>query len=205
MCSMILWDRHDILGAVLSWWLIPVLSFYMLYISYSNLIKYKTALSIISPGVIPWTRYLTQNGLAAFAWWSLLHATVGFGILLKYKAGMLDALAGTAVLTIVCLSTLIWFVLQSFLLSKYLRSTFSVYAILILGLGSMFTRNYSVSDLPANTVYCGFLMVLMTILSSVHLISECLRENESSKPVALEPYVTFECSETVSKPAGAQK
>lgn len=47
------------------------------------------------------------------------------------------------------------FILQSFLLNKYLRYTLSVYPILILGLGAMFTRSYRVSDLSANTVYCG--------------------------------------------------
>lgn len=46
-------------------------------------------------------------------------------------------------------------ILQSFLLTKYLRHTFSVYAILIVGLGAMFTRSYRIHDLAANTVYCG--------------------------------------------------
>lgn len=47
------------------------------------------------------------------------------------------------------------FILQIFLLNKYLRHTFSVYPILILGLGAMFTRSYNVQHLAANTVYCG--------------------------------------------------
>lgn len=47
------------------------------------------------------------------------------------------------------------FILQSFLLTKYLRYTFCVYSILILGLGAMFTRSYRVHELAANTVYCG--------------------------------------------------
>lgn len=47
------------------------------------------------------------------------------------------------------------FILQSFLFNKYLSHTFSVYAVLILGLGAMFTRSYRFHDLAANTVYCG--------------------------------------------------
>ncbi|XP_051267327.1 uncharacterized protein LOC127369723 [Dicentrarchus labrax] len=205
MCSMSLWDRHDILAAVALSWILPVLSFYMLYMSYSNLNKHKAWLAINNSSVISWTRYLTQNGLAVFAWWALLNAVVGLGIVFKYKVGVPDPLISTIVLTIVFLCTVTWFILQRFLLNKYLRYTFSVYPILILGLGAMFTRSYCVNDLAANTVYCGFLMLLMTTMSLVHLISECLHTDESSKPLATEPYLSFEGCETVCRPEGTIK
>ncbi|KAM6971662.1 uncharacterized protein LKV04_017222 [Tautogolabrus adspersus] len=193
MFSMTLWDRLFMVEAVTVRWILPGLSFYMLYMSYSNLNKHKAWLSVNNPAVTSWTRYLTQNGLAVFAWWSLLNAVEGLGILFKYKAGVSDPLISTVVLTIVFLCAITWFILQSFLLTKYLRYTFSVYAILILGLGAMFTRSYRVHDLAANTVYCGLLMLLMTILSLIHLISECLHTGESTKPIAaaVEPHVTF--------------
>ncbi|XP_068566016.1 uncharacterized protein [Cebidichthys violaceus] len=182
MCRMPLWDRHDILGAAMLGWILPVLSFYMLYVSYSNLNKHKAWLAIYNPRVILWTRYLTQNGLAVFAWWSLLNAVVGHGIVLKYKACVPDPLMSTVVLTTVSFCTIIWFILQSCLFAKYMHHTFSVYAILILGLAAMFTRSYRFHDLAENTVYCGFLMLLMTIMSLIHLISACLRKEKSSKP-----------------------
>ncbi|XP_041670384.1 uncharacterized protein LOC121527473 [Cheilinus undulatus] len=200
MFSTMLWDRHFILGTVTLSWILPVLSFYMLYISYSNLDKHKAWLSINNPAVISWTRYLTQNSLAAFAWWSLLNAVVGLGVLFKHTVGVPDPLISTIVLTIVFLCVIAWFILQSFLLKKYLRYTFSVYAILILGLGAMFTRSYRIHDLAANTVFCGFLMLLMTILSMIHLISECLHTDKSSKPHAAEPGVMF--VQTVWQPEG---
>ncbi|XP_022622764.1 uncharacterized protein LOC111237805 [Seriola dumerili] len=200
ICSMLLWDSHNIYGAVLLRWILPALSFYMLYMSYSNLSKHKAWLAINNPSVISWTRYLTQNGLAVFAWWSLLNAVVGFGIVLKYKAGVPDPLVSTIVLAIVSLSTITWFILQSFLLTKHLRYTFGVYTILILGLGAMFTRSYRSHDFTANTVYCGFFMLMMTIMSLIHLISSCLYTEESSKPLAMEPYLNFEGCVTVCQP-----
>ncbi|KAI3355309.1 hypothetical protein L3Q82_018164 [Scortum barcoo] len=107
MCSMSLWDRHYILGAVAVGWIVPVFSFYMLYISYSNLNKHKRWLTVNNPNVISWTRYLTQNGLAVFAWWSLLHAMVGLGVVFKYKAGVADPVISTVILTIVALFVII--------------------------------------------------------------------------------------------------
>lgn len=50
----------DILAAVTLGWILPVLSFYMLYMSYSNLHKYKAWLAINNPSVISWTRYLVR-------------------------------------------------------------------------------------------------------------------------------------------------
>lgn len=48
----------------------------------------------------------------------------------------------------------------------------------------------------------GFLMLLITIMSCFHLVSECLRMDNSSKPLAIEPYMRFESVETVCQPAG---
>ncbi|XP_044196033.1 uncharacterized protein LOC122972769 isoform X1 [Thunnus albacares] len=221
---IIMWDEHNVFGAVILTWFLPALSFYMLYMSYYNLNECKAWLAINNPDEIGWIRYLTQNGLALFAWWTLLKADVGLGIVLKYKAGLQDPLVSTIVLTVVLLCTLTWFIMQSFLFTKYMRYTFTVYAILILGLGAMFTRSYRIHDFAANTVYCGkilpksskctfkchicessswfllspgFLMLMMTIMSSVHLMSICLY-----KPPAMEPYVTSESCQTVCQPEG---
>lgn len=50
----------DILGAVILKWILPVLSFNMLYISYSNFNKNKAWLAINNPSMILWTRYLVR-------------------------------------------------------------------------------------------------------------------------------------------------
>ncbi|XP_023181781.1 uncharacterized protein LOC111606181 [Xiphophorus maculatus] len=198
VCSMPMWDRHYILPAVLSRWILPLHSFYMLFLSYSNLNKHKAWLAINNPGVIPWTRYLTQNGLAVFAWWSLFHSVVGFGIVLKYYAGVQDRVASATVLFIISVFIITWFILQNFFLVKYMWHTFSIYAILILGLGAMFTSSYSVQNFSINTAFCGVLMLLITIMSFIHLISACLEK--SHKPVAAE--LRLAGCETVCKPEG---
>lgn len=201
ICSMSLWDSHNFYGVVFLRWILPILSFYMLFMSYSNLDKHESWLAINNPSVIQWTRYLTQNGLAVFAWWSLLDAVVGLGIVFKYKGGVPDPLVSTAALTVVALWAVTWFILENFLLTKYLRYTFSVYPLLILGLGAMFTRSYRVHDLSVNTVYCGFLMLLMTIMSLIHLIASCLYTDKPGNPPPSEPCVKSEACVTVCKPA----
>ena len=124
------------------------------------------------------------------------------------------------------------FSLQSFLLAKYMRHTFSVYATLILGLGAMFTSSYRIQDFSVNTAICGkmptsaatskdlfrfycrhslwfvllagVLMILVTIVSFIHLITACLHPPRPITPVA-EPWVKFNGCETVCQPDGGMK
>ncbi|RVE58740.1 hypothetical protein OJAV_G00197040 [Oryzias javanicus] len=182
MYIMYLWDKHHIVGAVVLQWFLPVYSFYMLHMSYTRLNKHKAWLAINNPDVISWTRYLTQNGLAAFAWWSLFHASVGLGVALKYNSGVPDPVASTIVLSILSFCIVIWFILQIFLLPVFMGHTFSIYGILILGLGAMFTNSYRVRDFSINTAVCGVLMVLITVMSFIHLITSCLKTER--KPAA---------------------
>ncbi|XP_061569352.1 uncharacterized protein LOC133423209 [Cololabis saira] len=201
----VLWDREFILAAASVRWILPIYSFYMLYMSYSKLYKYKNWLAVNNPKLILWTRYLTQNGLAAFAWWSLFDASVGLGISLKYIHGVQEPLASSIVLSIIAICIIIWFGLQSILVSKYMRHTFSVYPTLILGLGSMFTSSYRVHDFSANTVVCGVLMILVTIMSFTNLISVCMYTEKPSTSLVVEPYMNITVCETVCPPGGQIK
>ena len=49
-----------IIGAVLFSWILPVDSFYMLFMSYFSLNKHKAWLAINNPSVISWTHYLVM-------------------------------------------------------------------------------------------------------------------------------------------------
>lgn len=198
ICSMLLWDRHEIVAAFILSAMQPAFSFYMLYTSYYNLNKHKAWLAINNPNAIWWTRYLTQCGLALFAWWTLLTAALHFGIVLKYKAGVEDTVASGIVLTVICLSAVIWFCLQTGFYLKHMRYTFTVYPISILGLGAMFTKSFEVNHMTTNTVYCGFLMLLITIMCTVHLVAACL--HKAHKPPLVDPDLTLENCATVYHP-----
>ncbi|XP_056155784.1 uncharacterized protein LOC130130078 [Lampris incognitus] len=201
ICGMFLWSKHDLLGVLFLKWLLPVYSFYMLHMSSCNLSKHRVWLAINNPSETWWIRYLTQNGLALFATWTLLEANITLGIVFKYRAGLQDPMASSVVLTVLLLCMIIWFVYERFLFINHIRYTFCVYPTLILGLGAMFTRSYRVNDLSTNTIFCGSLMLLATLLSCVHLSSLCCF---IQKPPTFrgqqEPCVRCEACETVCRP-----
>lgn len=45
-------------------------------------------------------------------------------------------------------------------------------------------------------------MLLITIMSIFHLVSDCLHKDNSNKPPAIEAHMRFEILETVCQPAG---
>ncbi|XP_029482657.1 uncharacterized protein LOC115105144 [Oncorhynchus nerka] len=199
---LFLWDRHDLLPSLFFKWVMPIHSFQMLYVSYRNLHNHRTWLAINNPKEPWWTRYLTQNGLAVFGWWTLLEALVSLGVVLRYQAGLPDPLVSSMVLTLLLLGMLIWFVFESFIFSKYIRYTFTVYPVLIVGLGAMFTRSYRVHDLAPNTVYCGFLMLAATILNCIRLIAACFYPDDTSSYLTKEPNRKPDFCKTVCQPMG---
>ncbi|CAL9698091.1 unnamed protein product [Knipowitschia caucasica] len=182
ICSMLLWLKGELVTSFLMSVVQPSISFCMLYTSYSNVNKHMARLAINSPSIVWWMRYLTQSGLALFAWWTLQIAAIHFGLVLKYKAGVPDTTASTIVLTAVLLSAVIWFILQSVFYLKHMRYTFTVYPILILGLGAIFTRTFQFSNVTVNTIYCGCMIMLFTIMSSIHQVLACLYKGTSWPP-----------------------
>lgn len=178
--GMFLWDQQDLWGTLFFKLIMPLYSFFMLYMSYRNLYRHRTLLAINNPKEIWYTRYMIQNGLAMFAWLTLLEALVCLGVVLKFKAGLQDPVASSLVLTLLLLGMLLWFVFESVLFTKYIRYTLTVYPVLVLSLGSMFTKGYQVNSLGPNTIYCGFLMLIATILNSVQLIAACFYNDEAS-------------------------
>ncbi|KAL1006815.1 hypothetical protein UPYG_G00077530 [Umbra pygmaea] len=197
---LFLWNKHYLLLSLFFIWIIPVNSFHMLFVSYRNLYRHRAWLAINNPKV-PWlTRYLTQNGIALFGWWTLQEALVCSAVVLRYQGGLSDSLVSSLVLTLLLLGMLIWFVFESVIFSKYIRYTFTVYPVLIVGLGAMFSRGYRVHDLPTSTIYCGFLMLVATLLNVVRLITTCFCPDYTFKYLTKTPNNKPDFCKTVFQP-----
>ncbi|XP_046880211.1 uncharacterized protein LOC124470397 [Hypomesus transpacificus] len=201
--GMFLWDKQDLLGTLFFKLMVPFLSFFMLYMSYCNLYRHRAWLAINNPKEVWCTRYLTQNGLVMFAWWTLLETLVCLGVVLKHKAGLQDPMVSSVVLILILLGMMLWFAIQILFLSKYIRYTFTVYPVLVLGLGAMFTRGYHVHNLAPNTVYCGVLMLTATVLNCVLLIAACFYTDEASDSSDTHPHPPLDGCKTVCQQVGA--
>ncbi|XP_041922941.1 uncharacterized protein LOC121687869 [Alosa sapidissima] len=187
--GLFLWDRGEILQALCLRMFPPMLGFYMLSVSYNNLQRYRPWLHTTSSKLAWFTYYATQNSLALSAWWSLIDALINLGVVLKYTVGLQDPIVSCVVLTLLFLAMLLWFILETFVFMNYIHYTFTVYPILIVGLGAMFTKGYVLLDMAPSTVYSGFLMLVATVMNCIMLCRHCcdsrLQSSDSTLKLAL--------------------
>ncbi|XP_035270844.1 uncharacterized protein LOC118225883 [Anguilla anguilla] len=183
ICWLFLWDRQYISVAIGVKMLVPICSYYMLFVSYRNLHRHNTWLTINCPNERWYIRFMTQNGLALFASWTFIEALINVGVALKYRVGLPDPLVSAIVLTVLLLGMLLWFVFESFIFSQYILYTFTVFPVAVLCLGAMFTNSYRFDDLAPITIYCGFLMIVATVLNSIRLVAVCFYKQ--TKPTIL--------------------
>ncbi|KAG2458453.1 AFG32 protein, partial [Polypterus senegalus] len=97
---------------------------------------------------------MVQNGLALHGTWNLIVTLLNLGIVLRYSIGMENSVVSTLVLTLLLCATLLWFLLENVIFEKEMRYTFTVYPVVILAAGAMFTRNYIYNYITNNTIYC---------------------------------------------------
>ncbi|KAK1173685.1 hypothetical protein AOXY_G3861 [Acipenser oxyrinchus oxyrinchus] len=182
---LFLWDRQCLVQALGLQILIPYSCYVMLGISYRNLYQHDTWLKSNSSSDLWNVRYLVHNGLALYAAWTSIDVLVNFGIVLKYSFGLMDPAVSTAMLSILLVKLIVWFLLENFVLEKYVRYTFTVYPVVILGLAGMFTRNYRFDSITTNTIYCGVLMAIGAAFCVFRLIAICFYDDNkpSSSPL----------------------
>ncbi|CAL8398680.1 unnamed protein product [Arctogadus glacialis] len=200
MAAILHWSRYDLVGTLISRWLVVGCSFFTLGMSYRNLAHHSAWLQINHPAQICWIRYLAQNGLAVFCSWSLLEALVVLGQVLCYVGGFPDPMISSIIFLLILLFIKVWIALERLVFPRHLCYTFTTYPTLILGLGAMFTASYKFQAMAANTILCGIIMVLATCFSIASTVYSCFLDDEPpAHSPALEFDLTSEGCETVCK------
>ncbi|XP_039610803.1 uncharacterized protein LOC120530392 [Polypterus senegalus] len=171
-------DRHFMAEALLLKVLVVLASFTMLSISYWNVYEYGQILKESSPNEVWNIRYLVQNGLALHGTWNLIVTLLNLGIVLRYSIGMENSVVSTLVLTLLLCATLLWFLLENVIFEKEMRYTFTVYPVVILAAGAMFTRNYIYNYITNNTIYCGAIMIIAAVVCIIRLIATCFYDDK---------------------------
>lgn len=123
------------------------------------------------------TRILTQNGLAIYATWSTIAMILNLDVVLIYEANMEISLAGTVSLSLLFLSIILWFILQSFIFDRFFRFILTPYAVFIVALSGSLSKNWNSTS--SNTVLTVCIMVvaaLALVLKLVHLIYKQIKQ-----------------------------
>lgn len=130
-------------------------------------------------------RFLVQNGLLFYATWTTVASLINVAVAMAYVGDVSVHTAGLVSLSILAVLALVWFVLESFVISEYTEYTFTVYITLIIANSGIYAANNKsngnevVRDLSLALVIVSAVLLVVRII----IISVRHRKKSSSEQV----------------------
>ncbi len=121
-------------------------------------------------------RILVQNGIIFYTTWVSIATCLNLTIFLRYDLEINGSKAATGALCALLTLIVVWFVLENFILEKYVRFTFMEYIVLIVGLSGIIKKNWT--DGSGNQAFVLFLLVLSSVLLVVRLLMIAFKERK---------------------------
>ncbi|XP_078720098.1 uncharacterized protein LOC144936810 isoform X2 [Lampetra fluviatilis] len=138
-------------------------------------------LKTIAPRELWLTRILAHNGLAMYATWTTIATLLNLGVVLRYDGGVSGSATDSAVLAILALEVLTWFVLEVAVLERHVRYTLTVYPVVIVALSGSVSQNYDTESPSGNDVFtvvllgvtCALLVARLALAAWRHAAQPC--------------------------------
>ncbi|XP_028296642.1 uncharacterized protein LOC114479504 [Gouania willdenowi] len=108
-------------------------------------------------------RILVQNGLALYTTWTSIAALINLALVL-HLAGMERSTAATAALCLLLGEVSVWFILENWVLDRWVRNILTVYPVVIVALAGNVYRRFDPEHPTPNAVFTVVLLVLACIL-----------------------------------------
>ncbi|VDI62617.1 Hypothetical predicted protein [Mytilus galloprovincialis] len=173
---IIIWDRQYTIAGLCVILITPFTLYVCLFLSFRQLYRNLAYLSKNDATKEIWfIRFFIQNSLAFYAAWVTVASLINLVVVLVYDADVEQELACTITLGILSFEIVAWFIIDNFIIDKYVRYTFSPYIVFFVALIGSFTKNY---DLDARYRISIFLLVLMCtagVLLIVKIITIIIR------------------------------
>ncbi|XP_011614656.1 uncharacterized protein [Takifugu rubripes] len=160
---LLLWDRELMLAALVVLIMIAISNFGALFFCCSATYRYGLWLKMYHSKDLACLRILVHNGLALYATWTAIASLINFTLVL-HLWGVDRSTAATASLCILFGEVAIWFILENWVLDRWVRNILTVYPVVIVALVGNIWKHYIPADPSANSVFMVVLLVLACIL-----------------------------------------
>lgn len=188
---IIIWDREYMIAALCVIVITPFTLYICLAISWRRLYQNIEFLSKNGATKEIWfIRFFIQNGMAFYAAWVTVASLINLVIVLVYEANVDQELASTIALGVLSFELVLWYILDNFVLDKYVRYTFSPYITLVIALSGCFTKNYNLDTMYRNSI---FILVLLCV-AAVALVSKIITLIIRHIRYPIKPYVEYEAA-----------
>ncbi|XP_023696964.2 uncharacterized protein [Paramormyrops kingsleyae] len=188
---LFLWDREQMIAAVIVLALIAFTSYLMILFSCHVLYLYGAWLHLQHPADLWLVRVLVQNGIGLYATWTTVATLLNFTVALQHNAGVSKYDAATVALVqllvevILCLRGLpswgLWCdrvqlerpaimgTLANLVLETHLRYLLIIYPVVILALIGSLTKDYDVVSPSRNNIFTAALLAFACVLFIVRI------------------------------------
>ncbi|KAK5859416.1 hypothetical protein PBY51_020971 [Eleginops maclovinus] len=169
MIWLLLWDRELMLVALVVLILMVITSYTALFCCCFATDYYGLWLQTYHRKDLFCLRALVQNGLALYTTWTSIASLINFSLVL-HLWGVAKSTAATASLCILFAEVVAWFLMENWLLDRWVRNILTVYPVVIVALLGNVFKHFNPDDPTPNSVF----MVVLLVLACVLLISRLI-------------------------------
>lgn len=163
MIWLVLWDREVMLAAMVVLILIAVTNYSTLFFCCWATDYYGLWLKAYYPRDLGCLRWMVQNGLAVYTTWTSIASLINFAVVLQLW-GVSHSTAATASLCILFGEIVAWFILENWVLDRWVRYIITVYPVVIVALVGNITKHYNSADPTPNAIFMVVLLVVACVL-----------------------------------------
>ncbi|KAK2844000.1 hypothetical protein Q5P01_010659 [Channa striata] len=163
---LLVWDRELMLAALVVLILLAISSYSALFCCCFATDYFGLWLQTYHRKDLACLRILVQNGLALYATWISIASLIKFSLVL-HLWGVDRSTAATVSLCILFAEVVGWFILENWVLDRWVRNILTVYPVVIVALVGILFRHFNLDDPTPNSVF----MVVLLVLACVLLVS----------------------------------
>ncbi|XP_061151670.1 uncharacterized protein LOC133165796 [Syngnathus typhle] len=163
MIWLLLWDRELMLSALVVLILVVLTNHSALGICCYVTDYYGLWLKTYYPKDLTCVRILVQNGLALYTTWTSIASLINFTLVLQLW-GVAKSTAATVSLCLLFAEVVGWFILENWVLDRWVRYILTVYPVVIVALLGNVFKHFDPADPSPNGIFMVTLLVLACIL-----------------------------------------
>ncbi|XP_051944516.1 uncharacterized protein LOC127616753 [Hippocampus zosterae] len=163
MIWLLLWDRELMLSALVVLILIVISNYSALSICCFITDYYGLWLHTYYPKDLTSVTILVQNGLALYTTWTSIASLINFTLVLQLW-GVVRSTAATVSLCLLFAELVAWFILENWVLDRWVRNILTVYPVVIVALLGNVLKHFDPVDPSPNAIFMVALLVLACIL-----------------------------------------
>ncbi|XP_072219213.1 uncharacterized protein [Leuresthes tenuis] len=166
MIWLLLWDRELMLAALVVLILIVISNYGALFFCCFATDYYGLWLQTYHRKNLKCLIILVQNGLAVYATWTSVASLINFSLVI-HLWGVDKSTAATASLCILFAEVVGWFILENWVLDRWVRNILTVYPVVIVALVGIIYKQFNPTHSTPNSVF----MVVQLVLACILLVS----------------------------------